>query len=119
MIEKYSFGAIVIDGKEYNYDVEVRWTGEILKWWRKEGHVVDVEDVERAVEQNPDTIIIGTGAFGVCKVKKDCQEFIEKKGIKLVIDNTEKAIKIFNDLLQKLAKEEQEGKIIGLFHLTC
>jgi hypothetical protein len=119
MIEKYSFGSIVIEGKEYNLDVEVRWTGEVLKWWRKEGHTIDIEDVERAVEQNPDTIVIGTGAFGICKVKKDCQEFIKRKRIKLIVDNTGEAVKIFNNLSQELVKEEQEGKIIGLFHLTC
>jgi hypothetical protein len=50
MIEEYKFGSITIDGKIYEYDVEVRWTGEVLKWWRGESHVVDLEDVKRAIE---------------------------------------------------------------------
>ncbi|GAH97601.1 unnamed protein product, partial [marine sediment metagenome] len=53
-IEEYKFGSITINGKTYEYDVEVRWTGEVLKWWRGESHVVDVEDVKRAIEQNPE-----------------------------------------------------------------
>jgi len=61
MIEEYNFGVINVDGKVYNYDVETRWTGEVLKWERKEGHIVNVEDVKRAVDQNPDTIVICTG----------------------------------------------------------
>jgi len=112
MIEKYSFGSIIINGKEYNFDVEVRWTGEVLKWWRKEGHKVYFEDVKRAIDQNPETIIIGTGASGFCKITEECKREIEKKGIKLIIEETEKAIKSFNGLLGK-------EKVIGLFHLTC
>lgn len=120
MIEEYSFGLIKIDGKTYTQDVEVRWTGEVLKWWRKEGHVFDVEDVKRAIDQNPDTIILGIGAYGVCKVTQDCQDFIEEKGIKLIIDKTEEAVKTFNIILKESIEEEgKQEKVIGLFHLTC
>ncbi|MDI6591930.1 MAG: MTH938/NDUFAF3 family protein, partial [Patescibacteria group bacterium] len=73
MIEEYHFGSITISGKTYTHDVEVRWTGEVLKWWRKESHVIDLEDVKRAVEQNPDTIILGTGAYGVAKVAEEAK----------------------------------------------
>jgi len=120
MIEKYSFGSIIINKKEYNHDVEVRWNGEVLKWWRKNGHKIDVEDVKRAIGQSPETIILGTGAYGFCKVTKECQDFIKEKGIKLIIDNTEEAVKTFNIILEE--SEEEEGKkekVIGLFHLTC
>ena len=65
MIQEYRFGLIVIDGKTYNYDVEVRWTGNVLSWQRKESHVIDVEDAERAIEQNPEIVIIGTGESGL------------------------------------------------------
>ncbi len=114
MIENYNFGSITIDGKNYTYDIEVRWTGEVLKWWRKESHVIDVEDVKRAVEQNPDTIILGTGAYGVAKVTEEAQKFIQEKGIKLIIDKTGEAVKTFN-----IIKRESEREAIGLFHLTC
>jgi hypothetical protein len=120
MIEEYKFGSITIDGKTYNYDVEVRWTGEVLKWWREESHVIDVEDVKRAIEQNPDTIIIGTGASGMAKVTEEAKKEIFSKEIELIIDKTEEAIKTFN--IQKEESEEEERvqkRVIGLFHLTC
>jgi hypothetical protein len=63
MIEGYRFDSITIGGKIYNHDVEIRWTGEVLKWWREENHIFDVDNVERAVEQNPETIILGTGVY--------------------------------------------------------
>lgn len=120
MIEEYRFGSITIKGKTYDFDVEVRWTSEVLKWWRKEGHKIDVEDVKRAVEQNPETIILGTGAYGVCQVTEDCKKFIEERGIKLIIDKTEEAIKTFNIILGESKEEERkQNKVIGLFHLTC
>ena len=120
MIKEYKFGSITIDGKTYNNGVEVRWTGEVLKWWRKEGHVVDVDDLKRAIGESPDTIVIGTGHSGLAKVTEDAQRFITGQGIKLIIDKTEEATKTFNIICQE--SEEEEGKqneVIGLFHLTC
>jgi len=120
MIEEYHFGSITIDGKTYKHDVEVRWTGEVLKWWRKESHLIDVEDVERAVAQNPDTIVIGTGEMGIAEVTQKCQNFIRQKEIELIIDKTEEAIKTYNIILEESKKEEgRQRKVIGLFHLTC
>lgn len=131
MIEEYHFGSITIDGKTYNHDVEVRWSGaakgelspyglEVLKWWRKEGHVIDIEDIRRILEQNPEVIIIGTGESGVAEVTEKAKDEIKFKGIELIIDLTGEAIKTFNVILE--ASEEEEGKkrkVIGLFHLTC
>lgn len=120
MIEEYHFGSITIDGKTYNHDVEVRWTDEVLDWWREESHVIDVEDVTGAVEQNPETIIIGTGESGVAKVTNEAQKFILDRGIRLIIDPTEQATRTFN--IRKEESKEEEGeqeKVIGLFHLTC
>jgi hypothetical protein len=118
MIEEYHFGSITIEGKTYNHDVEVRWTGEVLKWWRKESHLIDVEDVKRAIEQNPDIIIIGTGESGVAKVTEEAKQAIRSKGIELIIDLTEGATKTFNRIKEESAKGKQR-KVIGLFHLTC
>ena len=119
-IEEYKFGSITIDGKIYEYDVEVRWAGEVLKWWRGESHVIDVEDVKRAIEQNPELIIIGTGESGLVKATDKAKEEILSRGIGLIVDKTEEAVKTFN--IQKGESEEEEGKqkkVIGLFHLTC
>jgi len=96
MIKEYHFGSITIDGKTYNHDVEVRWTGEVLPWWRKESHVIDLADVKRAIGQNPDTIIISTGESGLARVAEEAKKFILERGIKLIIDKTEEATRTFN-----------------------
>jgi hypothetical protein len=134
MIEEYHFGSITIDGKTYNHDVEVRWTGEVLKWWRRESHLIDVEDVKRAIEQSPDTIIIGTGESGVARVTEEAKKEIKSRGIELIIDMTEQATKTFNIICERSKdynpptasshlrwdpEEGEQNKVIGLFHLTC
>lgn len=120
MIDEYHFGSITINGKSYNHDVEVRWDGAILSWWRKESHIIDIEDVKRAVAKTPQTIIIGTGDSGKAEVTKNAQNFIKEKGIELIIDRTKEAVRTFN-ILNEESKEEQgeQRKVIGLFHLTC
>jgi hypothetical protein len=111
MIEGYRFGSITINGRTYHHDVEVRWTSEVLKWWRKEGYIIDLDDVKRAIEEKPEIIVIGTGEMGVAKVTKKTIEEIKLNKIELIIEITGKAVKIFN--------QNKERKVIGLFHLTC
>ncbi len=113
MIDDYKFGSIVIDGKTYTYDVEVNFRNDVFPWKRKESHIIDIDSVKMAVRENPDMIIIGTGESGMAKIKNETKEFIERKKIKLVVDITGRAVKIFNN-------ETKEGKkAIGLLHLTC
>jgi len=120
MIEEYRFGSITINQRNYNHDVEIRWTDEVLKWEREESHLIDIKAVERAVSQGPDTIIIGTGESGLAKLAKEAEKFIKEKGIELIIDKTGEAIRTFNILLKdSLVEEGKQRKIIGLFHLTC
>ena len=120
MIEEYHFGSITINGETYGYDVEVRWTEEVLEWRRKESHIIDVADVKRAVEKEPEMIIIGTGESGVARVTENAQKFIKEKAIELVIDKTPEAVKTFNIIKEDSLEEEgRQKKVIGLFHLTC
>ncbi len=112
MIEEYKFGLIIILGKTYEYDVEVRWDGKVLEWWRKESHIIDIESLKRAIEQNPELIVVGTGEPGLAKITDNAKKEILSKGIGLIVDETTEAIKVFN-------AEVKNKKVIGLFHLTC
>ena len=50
MIENYTFGKIKIGDKEYDHDVEVRFSGEVLKWWRETNHLFQLSDAQRAID---------------------------------------------------------------------
>ncbi|MBU4274565.1 hypothetical protein KKE19_02000 [Patescibacteria group bacterium] len=120
MIEEYNFGYIIIDGKRYDNDIEMRWTNEVLLWSFKEKHLIGIEEVKRAVGQAPETIIIGTGKSGLANVTKEAQNFIKNNGIELIIDKTEEAVRTFNIMKEDSLEEEgRQRQVIGLFHLTC
>ena len=135
MIEEYRFGLITIDGKTYDHDIEVRWSGaasdkaggepspgglEVLGWWRAEGHFVDAADVEGAVEENPEVIVIGTGAEGRMEVSPELIYMLRARGIQVIVDRTEEATKTFNVIKEESKEEEgRQARVIGLFHLTC
>ena len=88
MITSYQFGSITIDGQTYDHDIEVDWEGKIEKWWRNESHVIDAESVARALEKEPEVVVIGTGQSGVAKVMDDAVSAIESRGIELVAEVT-------------------------------
>lgn len=120
MIEEYHFGTITIDGKVYNNDVEVCWTGEVLAWNTKESHIIDVADIERTLTKEPETIVIGSGESGAAQVTDAAKNFIRSKRIELIIDNTLSAVGTFNIINEESLEEDgRQRKVIGLFHLTC
>ncbi|RMG02102.1 MAG: hypothetical protein D6726_08240, partial [Nitrospirae bacterium] len=67
-IESYSFGRIVIGGNTYTKDVIVLPDGVFSPWWRKEGHLLHMEDLAEVFPVNPAVLIIGTGYSGVMRV---------------------------------------------------
>lgn len=108
MIEDYSFGRIVINGKVYTSDVII--TDSVHSWWRKEGHVLNPEDLTKVFSQYPQTLIVGTGAYGVMKVPEKTKKHLKEKGITLIIQKTGEAVKTFN---------ATTGKKAAALHLTC
>ena len=120
MIDEYRFGQLIIDGKIYNNDVEVRWNDEVLLWLRAESHKIRPKDVKRAVEADPEIIVIGTGEEAKAEVDEEAKREIRSKGIRLIIDATDDAAKTFNIIKEESLEEEGvQAKVIGLFHLTC
>ncbi|MGC1122145.1 MAG: MTH938/NDUFAF3 family protein [Candidatus Methanofastidiosia archaeon] len=109
MIEHYSFGRIGIDGKEYTSDVLIVG-GKVHNWWRKQGHIVAPEDLDVVVDESPETLVVGTGAYGVMKVPDRTRKYLENKGIFLITEKTGDAVTVFNKLT---------GKKAAAFHLTC
>lgn len=111
LIDSYSFGHLVIDGKSYSSDILIVGS-KIFSWWRKEGHLLQVEDLEEVWNCKADILIIGQGAYGVMGIAEEVQKKCRNEGIKIIAGNTEKAVKEFN------SRAEHEKIACGL-HLTC
>ena len=112
MIDSYSFGKIVIGGKTYTSDVILYPDKVDESWWRKDGHLLQKEDLIDVIQYNPEVLIVGTGAYGLMKVPDETKQFLEAKEIELIAEETGKACKTYNELKEK-------RKVIAAFHLTC
>jgi hypothetical protein len=112
MIDSYSFGNIVIDGKTYTSDVILYPDKVDEGWWRKEGHLLLKEDLMEIIHHHPDVLIVGTGAYDLMKVPDETKQFLKAKEIELIAEDTEKACKTYNNMKDKRS-------VIAAFHLTC
>lgn len=112
-VDSYQFGKIVIDGKTYNSDCII--LGDIVRsnWWRKQGHLLAVEDLEAVFEAKPSTLIVGCGASGLMKVPDKTRVVLQQNEIKLEALDTKGAVERFNQLSQ--AGEN----VAAALHLTC
>ena len=113
MIENYSFGQILINGKKYSSDLIIFKDYIFDSWWRKEGHNLCIDDIKEIINKKPDILIIGTGHFGLMKVPKELIENIKSSGIKQVI------IKKTGDACNEYNKLCKKKNIVAAFHLTC
>ena len=113
MIDSYDFGQIVIDGRRYTSDVIVFPDRVRDGWWRKEGHRLHVEDIDRTVEEEkPEVLVVGTGYSGLMKVLPETEKYLKSKGIELIVQSTREACKTFDRLVKS-------KKVIAALHLTC
>ena len=97
--------------EEHHKDLYIL-NGEVVDWWRKEGHNLYQEDIQPIIDAKPDALIVGTGNPGMLKVFKELQHLLLKKEIPLIVAPTEWAVKIYNSL-------RGDGNIAAAFHLTC
>jgi len=112
MIESYDFGRIVINGRKFTSDVLIFPDRVDGNWWRKEGHILDVDDVKEIVDAKPKVLIIGTGYSGLMKIHPETERYLNSSGIELIAAKTEKACKIYNEL-------SKMRRVVAALHLTC
>ena len=111
MIDDYDFGRIVINGKQYTNDVRLVEGKVMPNWWRKEGHLLSLQDIRDLLQTSPKTIIVGRGHSSQMIVDESVRRHCRENKIELIELPTSEAVKKYNEL-------EGPG-IIGLFHLTC
>jgi putative phosphoribosyl transferase len=112
-IDSYSFGNMIIDGREYDQDLIVFPHKIKADWWRSNGHILRIDDLQEIIEYDPELLIIGTGSVGKMRVGPSAKDSLSREGIKCIEELTGEAIELFNE-------ESQKGtKVVGAFHLTC
>ncbi|MBI2956133.1 MAG: hypothetical protein HYY26_02350 [Acidobacteria bacterium] len=114
MIEKYDFGFLRHDGKEYRRDVIIYpEQGNVDgAWWRKEGHRLDKDDLRGVVAAKPDVLVVGTGYHGCMQVPQETLDFLNSLGIEVYAERTAEACQRYNEL-------KDVRKVVAALHLTC
>jgi hypothetical protein len=113
-IDRYDFGVLVVDGREIRTDVLLTPGGVREHWWRREGHVLRLEDLGRLLDSHLERLIIGTGAFGRMRPDPALGPELAARGVTVEVLPTAAAVDRINELL-RLGR----GNWAGALHLTC
>ncbi len=112
-VDVYEFGKMTIGGREYTEDLMVLPSKIIANWQRDDEHLLQLSDIKESLDKvQPDAVVIGTGNKGGLEVDKEVKEYLDKKNIELVIENTDEAVNSFNTF------DKQNIHVLGVFHLT-
>ncbi len=111
MIESYSFGQVVIEGKRHSSDVLILPKG-VKAWQRKQHHQVSPQDLSEALSDKPEVLVIGTGAYGMMQVLPETKRFLETQDMVAVVSATDEACHTYNRLCHS-------QRVAAALHLTC
>jgi hypothetical protein len=116
-VDKLSFGSIIIDGKKYSQDVVILSDGAVKKRGHNflvfGSHNIRKEEVEELAQGEPESIIIGTGIYGVAGLAPEAENLAKGKNISLMVRPSHDAVAKLNELVR------QGKKAAALIHITC
>jgi hypothetical protein len=111
-IEDFSWGQIVVDGQTYDRDLILLPEGIAPNWWRREGHVLRVSDLDAVFAAKPEVLVVGCGVYRRLRVPRETRKALDKAGIELVVLPTKKACATYEEMVA-------ERRVAAAFHLTC
>lgn len=110
-ISDYRFGRIVVDGHTHESDVIVLPDRVIGGWWRKDGHSLVIEDLQDVLDELPEHLIVGTGAYGELHPDPAVLEVLARRGVEVEVIRTGEAVERFN--------AADRRRTAAALHLTC
>lgn len=115
-ITDLSWGRLEIEGQKRFKDAKL-FPGGSREWdWRETGtdHVPGIQpaDIEELLDRGATVVVLSKGIYERLQVCPGTLEMLKRRGIPVHILQTEKAVRLYNDLREK----EPVG---GLFHSTC
>ncbi|MCL6639201.1 MAG: Mth938-like domain-containing protein [Firmicutes bacterium] len=95
LIERYSFGHIVVDGVSRKSGVIVVPDGACF-WWRKSGHRVVPEDLAGALEYHTPRNRVRHRDVRAAALGEEAREFLRGQEVEVVTASTGKACDLYN-----------------------
>jgi hypothetical protein len=111
VIEGYGFGRVTIDGREETRDVIVLPQRVVRCWWRKEGHALVLEDLDGVLDELPERLLVGTGAYGQMRPDTGTLETLRARGVDVEVLPTPEAVERYAQLDPRTTA--------AALHLTC
>lgn len=110
-IEGYRFGRVLVDGEEHTRDVIVLPHRVVGGWWRRAGHALVLEDLKDVVDELPERLVVGTGAYGRMRPDPRALELLRER--KIVVESlpTGEAVRRYGEL--------DPARTAAALHLTC
>ncbi|HBO46133.1 MAG TPA: hypothetical protein DD670_19855 [Planctomycetaceae bacterium] len=116
-IDATEFGSITVDGETLDHDIVIRLGGKVKKRKKKlskqhygTSHTVSLDEAKHIHDEGADRLVIGSGQQGQVKLSDEAEAYFKKKGCSVELHPTPEAMGIWN---------QAEGKVIGMFHVTC
>jgi hypothetical protein len=116
-IEATTFGSITIDGRKIENDVVLRLDGSVKKRKKKlskkvygTSHTISLDEAKYVYEKGAELLIVGSGQNDLVRLSDEAQKYLKKRRCRVKRMATPEAIGAWN---------KAEGKVIGLFHVTC
>jgi hypothetical protein len=110
-IEEYSFGRVTVDGHEETNDVIVLPGRVVRGWWRREGHGLVLEDLDDVLDELPERLLVGTGAYGQMRPDPETLAALHARGVDVEVLETEEAVARYGQL--------DPRRTAAALHLTC
>ena len=110
-IEGYGFGHVVVDGEEQTRDLIVLPDRVLTDWWRADGHRLVLADLDDVIEELPERLLVGTGAYGQLRPDPEALEQLRERGVEVEALPTDEAVRRYREL--------DPDRTAAALHLTC
>jgi hypothetical protein len=110
-IEGYRFGHLVVDGEDQTRDVIVLPDRVLTDWWRADGHRLVLADLEDVLDELPERLVVGTGAYGQMRPDREAIEQLRQRGVEVEALPTGEAVHRYGEL--------DPRRTAAALHLTC
>jgi hypothetical protein len=110
-IQGYGFGHVVVDGEEQTRDVIVLPDRVLTDWWRADGHRLALDDLDDVIEELPERLVVGTGAYGQMRPDPDALNELRQRGVEVEALPTDEAVRRYGEL--------DARRTAAALHLTC
>lgn len=110
-IEGYRFGHLVVDGEEQTRDVIVLPGRVVTNWWRADGHSLVLADLDDVLEELPERLIVGMGAYAQMRPDPQALDQLRERGIGVEALPTDEAVRRYDEL--------DPSTTAAALHLTC